>query len=246
MTTSCTPRALSPHVILLKRDALGSVELVHDRSGLAVRRVPSRAPILSTVARLLMRRERRALHALVGLLGVPRIIDREGPGGAQWRSWLPGEALALAPHLPLDFFERLEELVVAIHSVGVCHNDLHKETNILVGDDGYPALLDFQLASLHRHRGRAFAVRAAEDLRYVDKHRRSYCRRMGRTEPVGLAAPRSSLLARGWRLLWKPLYNWTTRSKTLRTRMPGEPRRPRNGPWPTWAPPVGPRPNVRA
>ncbi|MBI5364819.1 MAG: hypothetical protein HZA53_16705 [Planctomycetes bacterium] len=249
---------------LLKEDQLGRVERVDrmEPGGLvpiAVRRVAcgGRLPGSRAVARLLARRERRALERLAGLAHVPRLVrddalvflpslDGRTPRAEDVlvRSWLEGAPLHLATALPRDFFERLDELVLAVHARGVCHNDLHKEQNVLVLVDGRPALVDFQLASVHAEGSRAVRVRALEDLRHVEKHRRRYTRwgrgPDGAHEPTrGAGAELSrSLLARAWRKSGKPVYNAVTRG-LLRTR-DGEARRPSSGPWPAWSDPVGP------
>jgi RIO-like serine/threonine protein kinase len=226
-----------------KRDALGRVELVRRAGTLAVRRVASggRLPFSRRVARVLLSREERALHALEGVPGVARVLARPPAGDTLVRSFLPGTPLCLASELPRDFFERLEELVRALHERGVCHNDLHKEGNVLVGEDGYPGLVDFQLASVHARRGRTFAVRAREDLRHVWKHRSRYLRALDQPDPLA-APPRRSLLAELWRRLGKPLYRRLARGVWLRRELAsGEARRGRDGPWPRWSAPVGPR-----
>ncbi|MFO1009330.1 MAG: phosphotransferase [Planctomycetota bacterium] len=263
---------------LLKEDQLGRVERIdrvevgsdgrERRVPFAVRRVAcgGRLPLSGVVARLCAGRERRALEHLAragGLEGTPRALDAAelariesaehgapDPRDVVVRSWLEGAPLSKAERLPRDFFDRLDELVQALHARGVCHNDLHKEQNVLVARDGRPALLDFQLASVHEERGRAFEVRAREDLRHVEKHRRRYTR-FGRG-PDGAHEPqqgagvglRRSFVARVWRRTGKPLYNVVTR-KLLRTR-DGEERRPSSGPWPVWTEPVGPRDASRA
>lgn len=240
---------------LLKRDAFGSVELVDGERGRVVRRIARGSKLVGSrwVARALLRRERRALRRLAGLSGVPALLESEewesyraapsdgvAPNGEEvlLRAYLDGVPLHAAQELPLDFFERLEELVRELHARGVCHNDLHKEPNVLVGADRRPHLLDFQLASVHERRGRAFAVRAREDVRHVEKHRRRYRSAAGgAAEP---ATPRRSLAAAAWLRLGKPVYNLFTR-RLLRLE-DAEPRRPRSGPWPAWTPPVGPPP----
>lgn len=209
------------------------------------------------IARRLLERERAALRHLAGLEGVPReeprtewlaLASRDGrPPRANEvlvRSWMAGAPLHEARVLPRDFFDHLDALVHALHARGVCHNDLHKEQNILVAPDGRPQLVDFQLASVHATRGRSFAVRAREDLRHVEKHRRRYTR-WGRG-PDGAHEPQAgagaqykrSPLALVWRRTGKPIYNGITRG-LLRTR-DGEARRPSSGPWPSWSAPLGP------
>ena len=184
----------------------------------------------------------RALERLAGLAGVPGLdhpASATDARGELSREYLTGRPLHEAEQLPRDFFERLEELVRAVHARGVCHNDLHKEQNVLVGEDGRPALIDFQLASVHARRGRAFHVRTREDLRHVEKHRRRYLR-AGRpkTDADRAGRPRRSLLAWAWRRGGKPVYHLVAGLAGTRD---GEPRRPSSGPWPVWTEPVGPR-----
>jgi RIO-like serine/threonine protein kinase len=238
--------------LVLKRDALGRVERIEHAGRPYARRVAcgGRLPLSRWVARRLLARERAALRRLDGLEGVPRVVDDpalRGPGDPRdvlVRSWIEGEALPGAAALPADFFDRLDELVAAVHARGVCHNDLHKEPNVVVGRDGYPWLVDFQLASVHRGAGALFRSRCREDLRHVEKHRRRYTR-LGRgpggeeLRGAGRGLPRS-WLARVWRRLGKPLYLLVTRGP-WGGRDGAEQRRPSSGPWPAWTPPVGPR-----
>ncbi len=235
---------------ILKRDELGRVELLTTPEGDVVRRVACgcRWPGTRWVARALLRRERRALLALEGVPGVPRLLDRPdlvaapSPDGTVpraadvlLRSWQAGRPLHDTDRLPADFFALLTRIVQELHARGVCHNDLHKEPNILVGPDGRPAVIDFQLASLHPQGGRTFATRVREDLRHVAKHRRRYFTATGREDggPDRNRAERS-FVAAAWARFGKPPYNFVTR-RVLRTRET-EGRRPPGGPWPEWGP----------
>lgn len=228
-----------------KRDALGRVERVVRGDVAYARRVADGGSIpgSSWIARRLLARERRALRALAGLDGVP-VEHAGGDASTLERTWIEGVSLARAASLPRDFFDRLDELVLAMHARGVCHNDLHKETNVVVGVDGRPWLIDFQLASVHARSGRAYAARCRDDLRHVEKHRRRYTRD-GRgpdgveTRGAGRGIARSPL-ARSWRRYGKPVYVALTRG-VLGTRDGGDAQRDSRGPWPTWTPPVGKR-----
>lgn len=231
-------------VRLLKQDALGRVELVAHAGGVAVlrRAEGGRLPGSRFVARVLLARERRALGVLEGLAGVARLLDDARDRTRLLRSFVPGTPLCLATALPRDYFERLEDLVRSMHARGVCHNDLHKEANVLVGEDGFPALVDFQLASVHPEPGRVYEVRAREDLRHVWKHRSIYFRALGRPDPLAGAWPARSFVAETWRRFGKPLYRLLMRTRAGRARMAsGEPRRAPDGPWPRWSAPVGAR-----
>ncbi len=237
---------------ILKSDELGRVELVESPAGPVVRRVACgcRWPGSRWLAHRLMARERRALAQLGGVSHVPQLIDDAATAGAPdadgravaardvlLRTWLPGEPLWAVTELPSDFFDLLRELIAELHERGVCHNDLHKENNVLVARDGRPSVLDFQLASVHRRRGRRYAARCREDLRHVEKHRRIY-------DAAGARSARRerdrSMLSSLWMRLGKPIYNTATR-RLLRVSR-SEPRRPREGPWPERTPPVGPAP----
>jgi RIO-like serine/threonine protein kinase len=130
----------------------------------------------------------------------------------------------------------LRALVQACHAVGVCHNDLHKEPNVLVAPDGFPWLVDFQLASVHKLGSSGHARRAAEDLRHVAKHERRYLNQGSGGRDRGKDR---GLVARLWMATGKRAYNFLTR-RVLKT-TDSEGRRPRGGPWPKWTAPTGAR-----
>ena len=50
---------------------------------------------------------------------------------------------SVARELPVAFFERLSRAIDEMHAHGVVHLDLRHQGNVLVGDDGAPALVDF-------------------------------------------------------------------------------------------------------
>jgi RIO-like serine/threonine protein kinase len=93
---------------------------------------------------LLAYREARALTLLDGIRGVPRLIRKvsmralliEHIDGIPARAMPPG---SVTPEL----FDRLEELVRAIHERGVAHCDLRSGGNIVINSTGQPYLVDF-------------------------------------------------------------------------------------------------------
>ncbi len=262
---------MGPYLIrILKEDSLGRVEWIEcNREGTAwIRRVAcgGRWPFSRWLARNLMARERVALARLAHVPGMPRLLESTGaqygdlvglesPGQGMpeqddllVREATNGAALHQAKSLPLDFFDSLEELVLAVHAQGVCHNDLHKEQNIMVDARGYPGLIDFQLASVHGGDSRSFRTRCHEDLRHIQKHRRRYLRDGRGPEGAPMdasiqAGAGAGLRRRPLSLLWrrtgKPLYHFITR-KVLR-RWDGEERRESSGPWPEWTEALGSR-----
>lgn len=212
-------------------------------------------PFSGVLARFFASREQRALARLEGLEGVPRGVvdevaaatpgeDGRAPerGHVFLREWIEGVALPRATELPADFFDLLDDLVGELHARGVCHNDLHKEPNVLVSLDGRPALIDFQLASVHPGGGAIFRSRSSEDDRHVHKHRSRYtCEGRGPAEAGERGRGRGKKrrpLSFVWRRLGKPLYLLVTRG-LLKTRDGAEEFRPSAGPWPVWTEAVG-------
>lgn len=199
---------------LMKQDLFGRVELVRSSTGwqdgdLAVRR-DTRAARWWTrpIARWLAGREARALAALEGFDGVPRLLYWQD--GVLLRSWLAGRPMQI--HRPRDpaYFRAASRLVRRLHTAGVVHNDLAKEPNWLVTENESPALIDFQLAWAPRRRGMAFRILAREDIRHALKHKRYYCAdQLTAREKRILDNP--SLLSRAWMRTGKPVYLFITR-----------------------------------
>ncbi len=245
----------------MKRDALGAVHRVAlERAGEPPREFVLRSMdgwvVLRPFARLLARREQRAMAAC-GRGGqrcfgpAPSLREEERAALGQVRGvrarelftrpFIAGAPLHSAERLPLDFFDLLESAVRGLHAAGVCHNDLHKEQNVVVDRAGRPRLIDFQLASVHSNRrGKRFESRCRDDLRHVQKLRRRYTMN-GRGPAEAGVAEASRMRRRGLALLWrrtgKPAYLFLTRG--LLGTKDGEDRRPFEGPWPQWDGPVG-------
>ena len=194
---------------LLKKDLFGDVRLDSDDSGRRiVRDAAPAAPPLRWIASGLMRREARVLAALDGIDGVPGLI-RAGRKSLE-REYLDGAPMHHATPRDPDFFRRAMQLLRQLHSLGVVHNDLAKEPNILVVADGLPAFVDFQLAWYAPGRGRLFCILAYDDLRHLLKHKRSYCAdALTNRERRILARP--SLPSRLWMRIVKPPYLFITR-----------------------------------
>ena len=194
---------------LLKKDLFGEVRLESDGSGRRiVRDAASAAPLLRWLANSLLRREARVLAVLEGLDGVPRLIriDR----GRLEREYLEGAPMHHAKPRDPEYFRRAMRLLRGLHAMGVVHNDLAKEPNILVVAGGQPVFIDYQLAWYAPGRGRLFRTLAYDDLRHLLKHKRSYCSdALTQRERHILAKP--SLPSRLWMRIVKPPYLFLTR-----------------------------------
>jgi len=179
--------------VLLKRDVFSTVERGRFRGDggevdAVLRRLDS-VPWWSYLpARHLFARERRALAKARGLNVGPELLwaGRE----ALVRGFIDGVALHLAkPSGNAAYFDSAKQALHKLHRAGICHNDLAKEQNWLVGRDGRAYLTDFQLAACFRTRGRLFRIAAYEDLRHLLKHKRSYA-------PEALTPMERKILAR--------------------------------------------------
>ncbi|HNP65429.1 MAG TPA: hypothetical protein PKH39_15950 [Woeseiaceae bacterium] len=195
---------------LLKKDLFGEVWRITDSGGPMILRDTGAARWwLAWLARKLMRREARALVAVDGITGVPQLLRNDRT--TLYRSFLSGIAMYEARPTEPRFFNDAARLLRRIHRAGVVHNDLAKEPNILVCDDGSPGFVDFQLASLSASRGRFFRAAAREDIRHLLKHKRTYRPDLlTKREQAILNSP--SLASRAWKALVKPVYIFVTRT----------------------------------
>lgn len=129
------------------------------------------------LGRRLAQREWEALQRLRGTEGVPTAIGPVSAGGIVLRNavahdWIEGETFK--PWLRVDehFFPRLHEVIAALHSLDMAYVDMSKWENILVGNDGRPYLLDYQI---HCHLSRRWPARWA--LRWLQSADLYYLRR---------------------------------------------------------------------
>ena len=138
--------------VLLKRDVFSTVERGRFRSESgevdAVLRRLDQVPWWSfLLARHLFARERGALAQARGLKVGPELLWAGRRALA--RGFIDGVALHLAkPHGDAAYFRSAKQALRRLHRAGICHNDLAKEQNWLVGRDGRAYLTDFLNCSL--------------------------------------------------------------------------------------------------
>ena len=194
---------------LLKKDVFGEVRLEEAESCRSICRDTRCAHwLVRWLARRLLAREARALRAAAGVEGVPGVKRQDRQ--ALVRDYIEGQPLQVARPTNPGYYRRAAQLVRRLHRLGIAHNDLAKEPNLLVTVDGNPALVDFQIAIVAPRRGKLFRLLAREDLRHLLKHKRSYC-------PDALTARERQildtpgLLSRLWMRSGKRVYLWITR-----------------------------------
>ncbi|HEY7675462.1 MAG TPA: hypothetical protein VIG69_00210 [Candidatus Methylomirabilis sp.] len=103
--------------------------------------------LLFPLAMLVARREHRVYRQLQELPGVPRLGPRVGRA-AFLHEYIPGITLRATPKkgaIHDEFFPRLREIIDALHRRRIFYWDLAKSDNIIVGEDGKPYLIDFQV-----------------------------------------------------------------------------------------------------
>lgn len=101
--------------------------------------------IRKTWGRFMVKREFQALQKLKGIKGVPAeafLLDAH----AVCYRFQPGTTLkdTQSEQIGDDFFYGFENLVEMMHQRNMVHLDIRNQRNILVTDEGLPALLDFQ------------------------------------------------------------------------------------------------------
>ena len=194
---------------LLKKDLFGEIRLSRRGGELhVIRDTGSAHPLIRWLARALLRREGRVLALLTDIPGVPQLVEVRPDRLV--RDYIEGRPMHLARPTSPDYFRRAARLLRRLHRAGVSHNDLAKEPNLLVCEDGSPAFLDFQVATVTRRRGRLFRLLAWDDLRHLLKHKRTYCpEHLTARERAILSNP--SLPSRVFRRTVKPAYLFVTR-----------------------------------
>ena len=200
--------------VLLKRDVFSTVERGRFRSDAgevdAVLRRLDEVPWWShLLARHLFLRERRALTLARDLDVGPKLLW--AGRRALVRGFIDGVALHLAkPRGDAAYFRSARQALHRLHRARICHNDLAKEQNWLVGRNGRAYVTDFQLAACFKSRSRLFRIAAYEDLRHMLKHKRSYAPEALTPSERKILA-RKSLVATIWLATGKKVYQAITR-----------------------------------
>jgi predicted Ser/Thr protein kinase len=140
-----------------------------------------------TLGRMSIRREERIYKRLDGMPFVPRYLGRLD------KDAIILERIEARPiqefrrtDIDAHFFDELSECVAELHNRGVVHMDLRHRSNLLVGQDGRPKIIDFEAALYF---GTNFLARwllvpllAPVDRSAVTKYRIRYAQQLTRPE----------------------------------------------------------------
>lgn len=171
---------------------------------------------LAWLGRWLCRRELRFYRALADLPNIPAILATVGQTGFV-HDYVPGRPLSRDRPVPDGFFDQLQELLAEMHRRNLAYVDTNKPENILLGDDGRPHLIDFQisvdLTDFGDNRLTRWVLRHFQqaDFYHVLKHKK----RLRRDEitPAELeAVTRRSPLIRLHRWVFKPYFRFRRRT----------------------------------
>jgi hypothetical protein len=166
--------------------------------------------------RFLCRREMRFYSKLGDLPNVPRLLGMVGPTGFV-HDYAPGRPLCRNRRVPDGFFDELAALLRELHARRIAYVDANKLENILLGDDGRPHLIDFQISYDMHELGdnwlnrKLLARLQREDLYHILKHRsRLRPDELSRSELA--AAARKSWLIRFHRFITRPYFLFRRRT----------------------------------
>jgi hypothetical protein len=140
---------------ILKHDSWAATAIYENKGNRIVCKFNRQQPIFGLpvkwLGRALARREARALSLLADLPNVPAVcppiqVDGSVATNAVAHDYVLGHPLAARESVGPTFFPTLEGVLREMHRRGMAYVDLHKRENILVGEDGQPYLIDFQIS----------------------------------------------------------------------------------------------------
>jgi hypothetical protein len=156
---------------------------------------------LTWLGELLCSHQIFVLRRLSHLRGTPHFICRYGKAGLIYR-YIEGNLLDGDNELPDDFFDEMLELLRRIHGCNIVYLDMNKRDNIILGSDGRPYLIDFQI-SLYIGERALISRRLSKYLRdtlkkadiyHLFKHKRKLAPESLRPEEQQLSRPTISLI----------------------------------------------------
>jgi hypothetical protein len=138
--------------------------------------------LLMPLAILMSRREYKIYSMVADLPNVPELGPRFGLRG-YFHKFIEGKTLHELDrderrNLPDDFFDHLRATIEEIHKRRIFYLDLNKQGNIILGDDGMPYLIDFQVSIHFKYRNRLFdrlfELFIPEDIYHLYKHKKRF------------------------------------------------------------------------
>jgi len=214
------------HETTVKHDFFAATAFYVDANGkravLKIGRVVDFAGVpLDWLGQWLCRREMHFYRRLSDLPNVPKVLGTVGGTGFV-HEFVSGRPLSKECVIPLDFFDQLFALMDILHQRGIAYVDTNKPQNILLGDDGRPHLIDFQISWDAEYwyikwLGRWVLKKLSNEDRYhILKHKRRLQPACLTPEEIARGQARSWLI-RTHRFVFKPYFLFRRRTfKRLR------------------------------
>ena len=139
---------------------------------------------LRPFAAMMSSHEYKIYKMVKDLEGVPELGPRLGFRG-YYHEYIEGKTLFEindSSIIPDDFFDRLKKLIVEIHQRRIFYMDLDKKGNIILGDDGKPYLIDYQICFYFKKRpwffgkisDKIFRTLIREDIYHLYKQKKRF------------------------------------------------------------------------
>lgn len=132
-----------------KHDFFAATGLYEGAAGKVVLKVGRTASLFGMpthwIGGVLARHEGRLYQMSESVEGVPRFVGWWGKTGLV-HEYVEGRPLAKEDRLADGFFPRLARMLEELHRREIAYVDLEKRENVLLGDDGSPYLIDFQIS----------------------------------------------------------------------------------------------------
>ncbi len=164
---------------ILKHDSWAATAIYRNEAHTIVCKFNRVQPILlfpiRWLGRLLAARESQHYQHLADLPNVPRgcgpvYADGQLLRNATAHEYVEGHPLRSGERVSDRFFPELIALFEEIHQRNMAYVDLHKRENILVGADGHPFLIDFQISMRVSSRWNPVACWVLRQLQKADRY----------------------------------------------------------------------------
>lgn len=162
------------------------------------------------IGKWLCAREMRFYTRLGDLPNIPPLVGTVGQTGFV-HGFVEGKPLSKDRPIPPGFFKQLVDLLHELHRRNIAYVDTNKPENILLGDDGKPHLIDFQISYDMHELGNWWLNRIIlrqlqrEDEYHILKHKKKLAPAEMTPEELALAE-RKSWPIRLHRFITKPYF----------------------------------------
>ena len=142
---------------IFKHDSWAATALYEGPEGKITCKFNRRQPIfgasMAWLGKRLAQREFSVMIKMADTTNIPNPRDKVTVNGkeapnAVARDYIEGHPLMKNEHVGDDFFSQLRDLLGSLHRHKIAYVDLHKRENIIVGKNGEPYLIDFQVSFL--------------------------------------------------------------------------------------------------